>query len=114
MAAKPTKAQLLAKLADLGVEAPKKATISELQALVEDAEAAPEAAEEAVEAVEEAEIDLKTVKCGEKRTLNVRLGPSKCAPVIRTLQNGEKVAVLSVENDWARLEHGFCMAEYLV
>lgn len=107
MAPKPTKKQLLDKLSELGIAAPSKATVAELAKLVEEAESAPE------EAVVEPETEKMTVQTGGASALNVRLGPSKSAPVIKELPDGVEIEVFEVVNGWAKLEEGYCRAEYL-
>ena len=107
MATKQTKAELTAKLAEMGIAAPAKATLADLKALLKDAETAKNA-ENAPGTAE------KTVKCSGFDALNVRLGPSKSAPVVGELKDGEKVAAELLGNGWARLEAGYCMAKYLV
>ena len=103
MASKQTKAELLGKCAELGIEVPKKATIADISELIAaaDGEKAPEGTE-------------MTVDCGKFPALNVRMAPSVCAPVISELQNGEKTLVLGIEDGWARLKRGYCKAQYLV
>ena len=108
MAAKPTKKQLLDKLVALGVDASAEMTVAQLQKLLKEAESEPAKAEEAPESPK------KIVKCGGFNALNIRLGPSKSAPVIGELADGAEVAVKSVDGQWARLERGYCMAKYLV
>ena len=45
--------------------------------------------------------------------LNVRKGAGTSFPVVRTMEPGEGVAVLSIEGDWARVQDGFVMADKL-
>ena len=54
----------------------------------------------------------------EGRGLNVRKYPTKTAPVIRVLSDGEKIAVdntVEVPSGWKKLlgDDGFVMAEFL-
>ena len=106
MASRLKKADLLEKCAELGIEAPAKATVTELAALVEAAEAP-----EAPEAPEPREM---TVKCDGFKGINLRKAPSKNAPVVGVLDHGAKVRVESVENGWAKVDGGYCMAKFLV
>ena len=103
MASRPKKADLLEKCAELGIEVPDKATVAELAALVEAAEE-PEAPEPRT----------MTVKCDGFKGINLRKAPSKNAPVVGVLDHGAKVRAESVENGWAKVDGGYCMAKFLV
>lgn len=107
MASRPKKADLLEKCAELGIEVPDKATVAELAALVEAAEE-PEAPEPAPEPRE------MTVKCDGFKGINLRKAPSKNAPVVGVLDHLSKVRAESVENGWAKVDGGYCMAKFLV
>lgn len=98
MAAKPKKADLLEKCAELGIEASDKMTVAELTAALEGAGAPRE----------------MTVKCDGFIGVNVRKAASPNAPVTGVLPAGSKVAVESVSDGWAEVDGGYCMAKYLV
>lgn len=125
--------QMKERLAELGVEAPAKARRAELAVLLEEAEAKaaeavqegaeeqsagePEAGEEPpAEAATEADVasdvfaPVEAVALG--RT-NVRAEPSLEAPVVRVLEDGERVIYHVVVDGWAELEDGWAMAQYL-
>lgn len=112
MAARPKKEELIARLAELGVEAPPKATNPELYQLLQEAE---EAAKEDSPADQPTTETVKTVSCKGYHALNVRLGPSKSAPVVGELFHGEEVEIISSDNGWAKIDDSrFCMEKYLV
>lgn len=46
--------------------------------------------------------------------LNVRKEPAVNAPVVRVLQNEEKVEVLSINGDWAKIKDGYVVNGYLL
>lgn len=62
------------------------------------------------------EHDIYEVKV--KSSLNVREAPKSNARVIYRLQNGQKVEVMGIENNWAKIkmnhEYGYVSADYLV
>jgi len=100
MASKPKKADLIAKCGEMGIDVPGKATVAELQALIEGAESGfPRE---------------MTVKCDGFTGINLRMGPSKNAPVVGVLDALSKVTVESVDDGWAKVQHGYCMAQFLV
>ena len=45
--------------------------------------------------------------------LNVRETPSKKSKIIKVLEPGEVVDILEVENEWVRIQDGYCMKEFL-
>lgn len=45
--------------------------------------------------------------------LNVREAPSKDAKIIRILESGEIVEILEYENEWVKIQDGYCMKEFL-
>lgn len=115
MASRPKKDELLARLAELGVEAPPKATNPELYKLVQEAEAAAKADEPADEQAGEPAAETRTVSCKGYHALNVRLGPSKHAPVVGELFHGDQVAVEPSDVDgWLKVDKGYSMEKYLV
>ena len=97
--AKPTKAQLLERCAELGIEADAKMTVAKLESLLEGAEK------------HEARLMRASIKG--YIALNVRSDPSTCAPVVATMLDGEEVAVESIENGWAKVANGYIKAEFL-
>ena len=98
MASKPKKADLLGKCAELGIEASDKMTVAELKAAIE-GDGAPRE---------------MTVKCDGFIGVNVRKAASPNAPVTGMLEAHSKVAVESIADGWAKVEGGYCMAQYLV
>lgn len=104
MAKKLTKPELLDKAAGLGIDVPEGATAAQIAKLI---------AESGKDAPKETKHAVKTVKCDGFKALNVRVGPSKSAPVCGELANGAKVEVLSAGDGWAKVDGGFVAAEYL-
>ena len=45
--------------------------------------------------------------------LNIRKGANTSFPVVRTMEPGEKIEVISVDGEWARVREGYIMAQYL-
>lgn len=45
--------------------------------------------------------------------LNVREAPSKESKIIKVLEPGEVVNMLEIENEWVRIQDGYCMKEFL-
>lgn len=45
--------------------------------------------------------------------LNVRETPSKESKIVRVLESGETVEILEYENEWVRIQDGYCMKEFL-
>lgn len=45
--------------------------------------------------------------------LNVRETPSKESKIIKVLEPGEVVDILEIENEWVRIQDGYCMKEFL-
>lgn len=45
--------------------------------------------------------------------LNVRETPSKKSKIIKVLEPGEVVDILEIENEWVRIQDGYCMKEFL-
>lgn len=121
--------QMKERLAELGVEAPAKARRAELAVLLEEAEAkAAEAVQEGAEeqaaageeppaeAATEADVASDVFAPAEAVALgrtNVRAEPSLEAPVVRVLEDGERVIYHVVVDGWAELEDGWAMAQYL-
>ena len=98
--AKPTKAQLLERCAELGIEADAKMTVAKLEGLLAEADRPePRRMRASIEGY---------------IALNVRSDPSTCAPVVATLLDGEEIEVEYVENGWAKVANGYIKAEFLV
>lgn len=45
--------------------------------------------------------------------LNVREAPSKESKIIKVLEPGEVVDILEIENEWVKIQDGYCMKEFL-
>lgn len=45
--------------------------------------------------------------------LNIRKGAGTSFPVVRTMEPGESVEIVSIEGDWAKVREGFVMVEKL-
>ena len=48
-----------------------------------------------------------------KVKLNVREAPSKESKIVKVLEPGEAVDILEVENEWVKIQDGYCMKEFL-
>ena len=111
--AEKTRAELAAEAEDLGIEFPKKATKAQLEKLIE-----VKKAEESALGGEAADSGNEPVvmkgDCGMHPALNVRVAPSLDARVVEELEYGDKVEVESIEDGWAKIDCGYCMAKYLV
>ena len=71
-------------------------------------------AEIKIENIEELEYANQTTQTAiVKAKLNVREAPSKESKIIKVLESGEEVGILEVENEWVRIQDGYCMKEFL-
>ena len=71
-------------------------------------------AEIKIENTEELEYANQTTKTATVQVkLNVRETPSKESKIIKVLESGEEVGILEVENEWVRIQDGYCMKEFL-
>lgn len=108
-----TKAELLEIAEEMGIDVPKKATVSQIKVLIDAKKGETEP--KSPDSGEEAPVSCsKTVKCDGYTGLNVRTAPDFGAPVAKVLANGAEIAVEAVENGWAKVDGGFCLAKYLV
>lgn len=46
--------------------------------------------------------------------LNVRKAPEVNAEIVRILQNEEKIEVLSIDGEWAKIKDGYVVNGYLI
>ena len=71
-------------------------------------------AEIKIENIEELEYTNQITKIAiVKVKLNVREAPSKESKIVKVLEPGEAVDVLEVENEWVKIQDGYCMKEFL-
>ena len=71
-------------------------------------------AEIKIENTEELEYANQTTKTATVQVkLNVRETPSKKSKIVKVLEPGEVVDILEVENEWVRIQDGYCMKEFL-
>ena len=71
-------------------------------------------AEIKMENIEELEYTNQITKTAiVKVKLNIREAPSKKSKIIKVLESGEVVDILEVENEWVRIQDGYCMKEFL-
>ena len=71
-------------------------------------------AEIKIENIEELEYANQTTKTATVQVkLNVRETHSKKSKIVKVLEPGEVVDILEVENEWVRIQDGYCMKEFL-
>ena len=71
-------------------------------------------AEIKIENTEELEYANQTTKTAIVQVkLNVRETPSKKSKIVKVLEPGEVVDILEVENEWVRIQDGYCMKKFL-
>ena len=71
-------------------------------------------AEIKMENIEELEYTNQITKTAiVKVKLNVREAPSKESKIVKVLEPWEAVDILEVENEWVKIQDGYCMKEFL-
>ena len=71
-------------------------------------------AEIKMENIEELEYTNQITKTAiVKVKLNIREAPSKKSKIVKVLEPGEAVDILEVENEWVKIQDGYCMKEFL-
>ena len=71
-------------------------------------------AEIKIENIEELEYANQTTKTAiVQAKLNVREAPSKESKISKVLESGEELGILEGENEWVRIQDGYCMKEFL-
>ena len=71
-------------------------------------------AEIKIENIEELEYTNKNTKTAiVKVKINVREAPSKESKIVKVLEPWEAVDILEVENEWVKIQDGYCMKEFL-
>ena len=71
-------------------------------------------AEIKIENIEELEYANQTTETATVQVkLNVRETPSKESKIVKFLEPGEVVDILEVENEWVRIQDGYCMKKFL-
>ena len=71
-------------------------------------------AEIKMENIEELEYTNQITKIAiVKVKLNVREAPSRKSKIVKVLEPLEAVDILEVENEWVKIQDGYCMKEFL-
>lgn len=71
-------------------------------------------AEIRIENIEELEYANQTTETATVQVkLNVREKPTKESRILRVLEAGEVIEILEYENEWVKIQDGYCMKEFI-